>query len=100
MQIMQMRTSRLFRTRNSRPLATETDTDGKGRNRARPPDSCHLSRATLRERHNDARVIPNFCILFCRVVRLSPRRSAAPPLPAILPEEAFNAFTIALRSAC
>ena len=47
-----------------------------------------------------ARFIPNFRILFCRVVRLSPRRSAAPLLPAILPEAARSALMITPRSAC
>src|SRR5271166_6726624 len=38
-------------------------------------------------------------ILFCRVVRFRPRRSAAPPAPAILPEVAFRALMMACRSA-
>jgi hypothetical protein len=38
-------------------------------------------------------------ILFCRVVRFKPRRSAAPFVPAILPEAAFRALMMACRSA-
>jgi hypothetical protein len=41
--------------------------------------------------------IPNFHILFCKVVRFSPGRSAAPPLPAILPEAASGALACTLR---
>jgi hypothetical protein len=44
-------------------------------------------------------VIPNFRVLCCRVVRLSPRHSAAAPLPAIPPEAALSASMIALRCA-
>ena len=43
--------------------------------------------------------IPNRLILFCRVVRLRPRRSAAPPLPEICPDAAFNASRMTFRSA-
>ncbi len=65
----------------------------------RPP-SCGCSAARpLRACYKIGRVIPSFCILFCRVVRLSPRRSAAPPLPAILPDAALSASKITLRSA-
>jgi hypothetical protein len=38
-------------------------------------------------------------ILFCSVVRFSPRRSAAAPGPEIRPDVAFNASMIACRSA-
>jgi hypothetical protein len=44
--------------------------------------------------------IPNRPILFCRVVRFNPSRSAAPPLPAMRPAAARNASRITLDSAC
>jgi hypothetical protein len=47
-----------------------------------------------------ARVMFSLRILFWSVVRFSPRRSDAPPLPDILPDAAFNASTITCRSAC
>src|SRR5208283_3583557 len=47
-----------------------------------------------------ARLIFSLFILFWSVVRFSPRRSAAPPLPAILPDAAIKASIIACRSAC
>src|SRR5271157_2347321 len=47
-----------------------------------------------------ARLMFSLCILFWSVVRFSPRRSAAPPLPAILPEAAIKASIMACRSAC
>ena len=46
-----------------------------------------------------ARPMFSLRILFWSVVRFSPRRSAAPSLPAILPEAAFNASIMACLSA-
>ena len=46
------------------------------------------------------RLMFSLFILFWSVVRFSPRRSAAPPLPAILPEAAFKASIMTWRSAC
>src|SRR5208282_1050751 len=47
-----------------------------------------------------ARLMFSLFILFWSVVRFSPRRSAAPPWPAILPEAAIKASIMACRSAC
>src|SRR5271165_2387763 len=44
--------------------------------------------------------MPRRRILFWRVVRFNPSRSAAPPLPAIRPAAARNASMITLDSAC
>ena len=49
---------------------------------------------------NHCLAILNRRILFNRVVLLSPRRSAAPPLPAILPDASLKASMITCRSAC
>ena len=46
-----------------------------------------------------ARAIPSLRILFCSVVRLSPKSSAAPPCPEIFPRAVLRASTIAWRSA-
>ena len=46
------------------------------------------------------RLMFSLYILFWSVVRFSPRRSAAPPWPAILPETAFKAWMMTCRSAC
>ena len=53
-----------------------------------------------RQAEYSERLIFSLRILFCSVVLLRPRRSAAPPLPAILPDESFRASRIACRSAC
>ena len=45
------------------------------------------------------RAIPSLRILFCSVVRFSPKRSAAPPCPEIFPCAALSASTTAWRSA-
>jgi len=44
--------------------------------------------------------MPSRRILFCRVVRFNPSRSAAPPLPAIRPDAALKASRITVHSAC
>ena len=41
----------------------------------------------------------SFRIFVCRVVRFSPSRSAAPPLPDRRPDVSFNAVMMALDSA-
>src|SRR5215469_4310541 len=46
-----------------------------------------------------ALAIPRRRILFCRVVRFNPSRSAAPPLPAIRPDAALKASIITEDSA-